>query len=84
MGASQAFAVDLAPPDRRGAFLGIWTLIGSLGSIFAPLLIGAIAAQAGYGPGYVMVGGLLLASAVFLVLFGPETRATRPQPVLAK
>ena len=34
MGASQAFAVDLAPPDRRGSFLGVWTLIGSLGSIF--------------------------------------------------
>ena len=74
MGASQAFAVDLAPPDRRGAFLGVWTLIGSLGSIFAPLLIGGIASNLGYGPGYGVVAGLLLISALFMVLFGPETR----------
>jgi MFS family permease len=85
MGASQAFAVDLAPPDRRGAFLGMWTLVGSAGSIVAPLLIGAIASSLGYAPGYLMVAGLLLGSAVFMLLFGPETR-TRDEagtPVVA-
>jgi MFS family permease len=81
MGSSQAFAVDLAPPDRRGAFLGLWTLVQSAGSIMAPLLIGAIATSLGYAPGYLLVAGLLLGSAVFMLLFGPETRArTETQP----
>ena len=51
MGASQTFAADLAPPDRRGAFLGVWTTIGNFGSIIAPLIIGAVATNFGYAPG---------------------------------
>jgi MFS family permease len=77
MGASQAFAVDLAPPDRRGSFLGVWTLVGNTGSIVAPLLIGAIATNFGYAPGYALVAGLLLAAAAFMLLFGPETRSRK-------
>ena len=75
MGASQAFAADLAPPDRRGAFLGVWTTIGNAGSIIAPLLIGAVASNLGYAPGYLLVAIFLGASAVFMLVFGPETRA---------
>jgi MFS family permease len=77
MGASQAFAADLAPPDRRGAFLGVWTTIGSVGSIVAPLLIGAVASNFGYAPGYLMVACFLGVSALFMAVFGPETRARR-------
>ena len=86
MGASQAFAADLAPEDRRGAFLGVWTTIGNIGSIVAPLLIGAIATNFGYAPGYVMVATFLLASALFMVIFGPETggRHRSREPVAAR
>jgi MFS family permease len=80
MGASQAFAADLAPPDRRGAFLGVWTTIGNAGSIIAPLLIGAVASHLGYGPGYLLVAVFLGASAIFMLVFGPETRV---RPVAA-
>lgn len=77
MGASQAFAADLAPADRRGAFLGIWTTVSNVGSIIAPLLIGAIATQLGYAPGYIFIAVFLVVGALFMAAFGPETGARR-------
>jgi MFS family permease len=77
MGASQAFAADLAPPDRRGAFLGIWTTTSNLGSIVAPLIVGAIASSFGFAPGYIAIAAFLITSAVFMAAFGPETGARR-------
>jgi MFS family permease len=73
MGSSQAFAADLAPPDRRGSFLGLWSFVSNLGAVIAPLAIGAMATSLGYGPGYLMVASLLAASAFFMLIFGPET-----------
>ncbi|HWE21081.1 MAG TPA: MFS transporter [Hyphomicrobiaceae bacterium] len=80
MGASQAFAADLAPADRRGTFLGIWTTVSNVGSIVAPLLIGAIASQLGYTPGYIFIAVVLVVGALFMALFGPETGARRARP----
>jgi MFS family permease len=77
MGASEAFAMDLAPADRRGAFLGVWTLFRNAGAVAAPLLIGAVADQFGFAPGFYLVGAILVVSAVFMAVFGPETRARR-------
>ena len=77
MGASEAFAMDLAPDDRRGAFLGVWTLFRNAGAVAAPLIIGAIADSFGIAPGYYCVGVILVLSAVFMALFGPETSARR-------
>jgi MFS family permease len=75
MGASEAFALDLAPDDRRGAFLGVWTLFRNAGAVLAPLIIGAVADSFGIAPGYYCVGVILVFSAVFMALFGPETAA---------
>jgi MFS family permease len=77
MGASEAFALDLAPDDRRGAFLGVWTLFRNAGAVGAPLIIGAIADRFGIAPGYYFVGAFLVVSALFMALFGPETSARR-------
>jgi MFS family permease len=77
MGASEAFAMDLAPDDRRGAFLGVWTLFRNAGAVIAPLLIGAIADHFGFAPGFYVVGAILIVSAAFMAAFGPETRARR-------
>lgn len=34
---------DLAPPEVRGEFLGIWRFIGDIGFSGGPLLVGGIA-----------------------------------------
>ena len=83
-GGAQAFVIDIAPEDRRGTFMGIWTLVGNIGGIFAPLMIGAIASSFGYAPGYLLVCVLLVLSAAVMAIFGPETGGTRRAQVTAE
>lgn len=42
-GSMLTLGADLAPTDTRGEFLGTWLLIGNLGSMSGPLLVGGIA-----------------------------------------
>jgi MFS family permease len=77
LSASQTSSVDLAPEAHRGAFLGIWTTLSYIGSIFAPLILGVIATSLGYGPVYLLLCAVLLISIVLVWLYAPETRAPR-------
>ena len=64
---------DLAPPDSRGDFLGIWRLIGDLGATGAPLVVGWVAGVVVLpaAAGALSISGLL-ASTIFAFLL-PET-----------
>ena len=73
MGSSQAYAMDLAPEDRRGEFLGVWAIFQNSGALLAPLLIGAIYAIWGPKEAFTLVGAWLLISALLMAAFGPET-----------
>lgn len=79
MGSSQAYAMDLAPEDRRGEFLGVWAVFQNGGAMFAPLLIGGIYALAGPPAAFATVGVWLFVSGALMAAFGPETggRAAR-------
>jgi MFS family permease len=77
LGGAQAFVIDLAPADRRGTYMGVWTLVGNTGGILAPLIIGAIATSLGYAPGYMVVVVMLIASAGIMLIWGPETGGSR-------
>ncbi len=72
-GTSQVYAMDLAPANRRGAFLGIWAAFNHLSSVLAPLLLGLLAEVMGL-PGTFVIASILLAiGAVFTWFYGPET-----------
>ena len=73
MGSSQAYAMDLAPEDRRGEFLGVWAIFQNSGALLAPLIIGAIYAIWGPKEAFTLVGAWLLISALLMAAFGPET-----------
>ncbi len=73
MGATQTFAMDLAPEDRRGAFLGIWSMFQSFGAFVGPLAAGAIVATLGFAVAFYCVAAWLVLSALFMAVFGPET-----------
>jgi ACDE family multidrug resistance protein len=60
-GSSQAYAIDLAPEQGRGAFLGVWSLLQNGGTIVAALLVGGAVDRLGYGTA-------LQGTAIFLAL----------------
>ena len=81
IGASQTFAMDLAPVDRRGAFLGIWSVFQNLGSFVGPVAAGAIVDTWGFGAAFLTTAVWLGVSALIMAAFGPETRTRgRPPP----
>ena len=81
MGSTQAFAMDLAPEDKRGAFLGVWSAFQSFGSAVGPLTAGAVAEVWGFGTAFIAVAGFLVIAGLAMAAFGPETRARRRRDV---
>jgi DHA1 family multidrug resistance protein-like MFS transporter len=78
-GTMQVYAMDLAPEDRRGSFLGVWGFFQNLGQIAGPLLIGTIADSLGFNIAFAVVSGMLVVGATMVFLFGEET-STRSVP----
>ncbi len=76
-GASQAYAMDLAPEERRGSFLGVWTLVNNSGGAIGPVAVGFLAQTAGYSATFIASGALLVLSAMLMSVFGPDTRGRR-------
>ena len=74
-GTMQVYAMDLAPDDKRGAFLGVWGLFMNLGQIVGPLFIGTLADVYGFGLAFTVVAAMLIVGAVMVLLFGQETKA---------
>ncbi len=77
-GTIQVYAMDLAPEDRRGSFLGVWGFFQNLGQIMGPLLIGILADAYNFNLAFMTVSGMLLLGAAMVFLFGKETK---PQPI---
>ena len=80
-GTMMTLGADLSPPDARGEFLGMWRLIGDVGSMGGPILVGA-AAQAltlGVAPFFVMASGI--GAALVFAFLMPETRHYTAEPV---
>ena len=50
-GLMMTLGADLAPPGATGEFLGVWRLIGDVGAVTGPLLVGAVAAAFGLSGG---------------------------------
>lgn len=69
---AQATLVDAQPPDVPGAVeraLARWTLLGEVGDLMGPLLVGGLAALAiGWRSGFVAVGLMAVLLAVLLLV----------------
>jgi MFS family permease len=69
-GTMLTLGADLAPQESRGEFLGLWRLVGDLGSMGGPLIVGTVAdlvvlptaalAMSGAGMVAVLIFGLLV------------------------
>jgi len=76
----QTYAMDLAPPDRRGYFLGTWQATMNVGQLIGPLAVGGVATQFGLPAAFATVATVLLACGVFVAVFGRETHAAQTEP----
>ena len=66
--------MDMAPPDQRGQFLGVWRLLGDLGVVSGPLVAGVLVNVATLGVASFAVAGLGLLGAGSFLFLVPETR----------
>ena len=75
-GTLQVYAMDQAPADRRGAFLGTWALFTNAGQITGPLVIGTIVDVYDFRTGFTVVVVFLVIAAAIMAIFGRETIRT--------
>ena len=68
MNTLQTFAMDLAPDEKRGYFLGTWQATVNIGQLGGPLLVGVIAAPLGIPAAFGIIGVVLLCAAAFLAV----------------
>ena len=71
-----AVADVIGPGARGGTVLAGFQMASDLGAILGPVLAGALAEVVGYGPAFVLTGGVLAVGWVFW-LRAPETLPAR-------
>jgi len=76
-GTLQVYAMDQAPAEKRGAFLGTWALFTHAGQITGPLVIGTIVDAYGFQTGFTVVVVFLVIAAGIMAAFGRETIRAR-------
>jgi len=72
-GSIQTIGADVAPPEARGLFLGLWRFAGQVGITVAPIGFAFIADHFGYGPSFIFVAAAAFIVALLLVTLIPET-----------
>ena len=72
-GTMMTLGSDLAPPDSRGEFLGVWRLIGDAGATGAPLVIGWIAGLVVLQTAAGVISGAGVVAAMIFIFLVPET-----------
>jgi MFS family permease len=84
-GSIQTIGADVAPPEARGMFLGLWLFVGRLGPALSPIVFAFLADHAGYPSSFVFVASAALIVAMLLVMFIPETsQQTSAAPAVAE
>ncbi len=66
--------MDMAPTDQRGQFLGVWRLLGDVGTVAGPLLAGILVNVATLGAASFVVALLGLLGAGTFSFLVPETK----------
>ena len=80
MGTSRTYAMDLAPRERRGTFLGFVMIFQAAGAISGPLVIGAVYHGIGPAAGFGTLAVWVFVSAIVMAVAGKETAGGRVPP----
>ena len=73
MGTSQTFAMDLAPPEKRGMYMGLSMLANSVGATAGPLLLAALYHFVLPDASFITITVLLVLASLVLALMAQET-----------
>lgn len=73
-GSMMTLGADLAPPNATGEFLGVWRLIGDIGMVTGPLMVGAIAGALSLNGSAFALMGAGFAASMTLAFLVKETR----------
>jgi MFS family permease len=72
-GSIQTLGTDVAPPEARGMFLGLWNFTGRTGTALSPIAFAYIADQAGYPISFLVIAAAALVVALLLIYTIPNT-----------
>jgi MFS family permease len=72
-GTMMTLGADLAPREATGEFMGMWRLIGDLGSTGGPVIVGGVADLVGLAAAAFTLTGVGIIAAATLALFVRET-----------
>jgi len=73
-GIVMVMGMDLAPPERRNQFLGVWRLISDVGGVGGPMIAGLLTGAASLALASYAVAGIGAAAAVVFLFLVPETQ----------
>lgn len=76
-GIVMTLGADFAPDGVTGEFLGLWRLIGDVGTASGPAAVGAIAGALTLAVSPLFVGVVGVLGAIIMLFFTPETRRLR-------
>jgi MFS family permease len=80
-GIVMTLGADFSPLVGRAEFLGLWRLVGDVGTAGGPLLAAALTSAAGLGPASVATAAIGFAGATVVLLRMPEPLHRAHQPV---
>lgn len=72
-GTMMTLGADLAPQEGTGEFLGVWRLIGDIGGVTGPLVVGNIAQVWGLPISAFVLAGIGLTGVAIFIRLVPET-----------
>ena len=76
-GSVQTIGTDVAPPEARGVFLGLWRFTGQGGQAIGPIVFAMLAARVNYTAAFLFTAGCAACVAILLIFHLPETRSDR-------
>lgn len=72
-GSIQTIGADVAPPEARGMFLGLWRFTGQGGVALSPVVFAALAGAVSYGASFIFVGASGAIVSMLVAFRVPET-----------
>jgi len=80
-GINMTLGADFSPSTARGEFLGVWRLIGDLGTAGGPLLVSGVTVATSLGAASLATGAIGLAGAAIMYFLVPEPMHRNRPPV---